>query len=368
MSNSPDSLPSATAQPGIIEGFFGRSWSWQKRHQMADFLAGNGFDFYIYAPKNDTYLRRQWQSAWPAEVRHQLEALREYHRKLSLNFGIGLTPLDIYQASISQNRQHLRNKLAELNELSPDILCILFDDMRGDWPQLAEQQIRWVETIAELSNAKQFIFCPTYYSTDPVLEKVFGDMPENYWQDLGRGLDRRIEFFWTGPKVCSTDYPEESLLDITAAFGRKPFLWDNYPVNDGAVKAGFLHLDAVPAGHARLPELISGYCANPMNQPMLSRTALFSVPRAFRQQQQYNPEQTFIQSCQELYPADFATALMNDAEKFQQQGLKGLSDADKKALQRKYRQIAESWPEQGAEEICGWLNDEYVFDPACLTE
>jgi hyaluronoglucosaminidase len=45
---------------GIIEGFFGRPWSWQTRQTYASFLKQNNYQYYIYAPKADRYLRRQW--------------------------------------------------------------------------------------------------------------------------------------------------------------------------------------------------------------------------------------------------------------------------------------------------------------------
>ena len=46
---------------GVIEGFFGRSWDWPARHSCADFLRHHGYQFYIYAPKSDPYLRRRWR-------------------------------------------------------------------------------------------------------------------------------------------------------------------------------------------------------------------------------------------------------------------------------------------------------------------
>lgn len=34
----------------------------------------------------------------------------------------------------------MRAKVAQIDQIDPDILCILFDDMRGDLPELAERQ------------------------------------------------------------------------------------------------------------------------------------------------------------------------------------------------------------------------------------
>ena len=81
---------------GIIEGFFGRSWSWQERKNYAKFLALNAFDFYIYAPKSDTHLRKQWQKNWDNPQREELQQLRASYRTENINFGVGLSPHEIY--------------------------------------------------------------------------------------------------------------------------------------------------------------------------------------------------------------------------------------------------------------------------------
>ena len=55
---------------GIIEGFFGRPWSWPERAAAIRFLRPYGYGFYLYAPKADPYLRRRWQEPHPAaEIR-----------------------------------------------------------------------------------------------------------------------------------------------------------------------------------------------------------------------------------------------------------------------------------------------------------
>ena len=59
------------SQLGIIEGFFGREWQWEDRANYAEFLAQHHYDFYIYAPKSDKFLRTQWQQDWPIETKEK---------------------------------------------------------------------------------------------------------------------------------------------------------------------------------------------------------------------------------------------------------------------------------------------------------
>lgn len=350
---------------GIIEGFFGRSWSWSDRKAYAKFLALNEFDFYIYAPKSDPYLRKQWQSDWPLDIKQPLIDLRETYRSANIDFGIGLSPFEIYLDNSHTNRTLLRERIQQINALQPDILCVLFDDMRGDLPNLAAIQIDLMHQAAEISTAKRIIFCPTYYSLDPVLEKVFGKMPDNYWPQLNQLLDKKIDVFWTGEKVCSDHYSHAHLQQVTELLGRKPFLWDNYPVNDGAVKCNLIQLRAVDASHGQLHNEVAGHALNPMNQPWLSQIALASLPRAYQQQNAYQPQQTLQQLCIDFCGADLAENLLRDIPLFQDKGLNKFSSAEKSELLNRYRALPKN---AFSDEVIAWLNGEYVFDPACLTE
>lgn len=355
----------STVQPGVIEGFFGRSWSWQDRNDYAEFLSSNGYGYYIYAPKSDTHLRKHWRNPWPQATFAELHKLRDYYRQQKVAFGIGLSPYEIYLDSSTDKYIQLRQKISEINQLQPDILCLLFDDMRGDFPQLAQAQRDLIHFTTEHSNARQIIFCPTYYSFDPVLEKVFGTRPADYWEILGRSIDPHVNIFWTGPKVCSEEYTAAHLKEVNDLLGRKVFLWDNYPVNDGAIKSKLLQLRAFGRSHSQLSKLVSGHAVNPMNQPWLSRLPLATLPCAYREQQNYNPEQAFIDSCHQLCEPPLAQHLIDDIELLQNAGLDKLDSEQRKLLCEKYAAFDNN---PYAREIIDWLNDEYQFDPSCLTE
>lgn len=350
---------------GVIEGFFGRSWSWEDRKNYAQFLALNKYNFYIYAPKSDKNLRMDWQQDWSAKTKEELINLRQFYRSANVDFGIGLSPHEIYLSDSRDQRAQLNQRIEQINQLAPDILCILFDDMRGDIPQLAQIQTDIAHQAAAISNAKKIIFCPTYYSFDPVLEKVFGTMPENYWQTFAQQLDKSIDIFWTGEKVCSAHYSAEHLTQVTELIGRKPFLWDNYPVNDGAVKSNLLQLRAFDQSHSQLADKVAGHAANPMNQPWLSQIPLASLPLAYREQTHYSASSAFTQICNNLCGAELAEQLQRDIYQLQDLGLKKLTQEERQNLRATYRQFHNN---PYAQEILAWLNDEYQFDPACLTE
>lgn len=350
---------------GTIEGFFGKSWTWEERHQHLQFLAQHAYHFFIYAPKSDSHLRRHWQTDWDGETKIQLHRLANQCKTLHLDFGIGLSPMEIYLNPSRDQRTKLRQRIQQINELSPDILCILFDDMRGDIPGLAQLQIDIVHQAADISTAKRIIFCPTYYSFDPVLEKVFGKKPEDYWTQLAVHLDKKIDMFWTGEKVCSAHYSRSHLQIVAELLGRKPFLWDNYPVNDGAIKSKRLHLRPFPKEHSQLTSFVAGHTANPMNQPWLSQIALASLTQAYALSSGYDPKTVQEKNLAELCGNNLAQELIQDIPQFQDEGLSQFSDATKQQFIKKY---SAHLPNPYAQEIINWLEDAYLFDPDCLTD
>ncbi len=349
---------------GLIEGFFGRAWSFAARYDYADFLQTNGYHFYIYAPKNDPYLRKAWQEDWPPEIFAQLQNVVRRYQSLDLDFGLGLSPFEIYKNYDSSTRRSLETKITRLNQLGIDILCLLFDDMRGDVPDLAQIQTQIIRDVLCRTTAKKVIICPTYYSFDPVLEKVFSTMPKGYFQDLGEGLPPEVDIFWTGPKVCSQEYSESHLKEVIQVLGRKPFLWDNYPVNDGAKISKFLHLKAFENRPGSLAELTAGHAVNPMNQPWLSRIPLYSLPRSYAQNLSYDPQKTLQEALKQLCEKKLARQILKDIDFLHTQGLDHIDPVKNKQLIQQY----DCFDSPYAEEIVAWLRGEYAFDPACLTD
>lgn len=361
-------MPSMTAcrHPlGIIEAFFGRPWSWGDRHATIDFLADLNWQFYIYAPKDDRFLRQGWRTPWPAERIGHIVSLRRKCRERGIAFGIGLSPFELHGEEISgPHRQDLNRKVDELNTIEPDILCLLFDDMRGDTPDLAGRQLQIVDAVGHAMTADQLIVCPTYYSFDTRLDDVFGARPERYLEALGSGLASGVEIFWTGPAVCSRAYPSDHLHHVAAALRRKPFLWDNYPVNDSARLAPHIQLGPFLDRPVRLRDETAGHAINPMNQAWLSRIPLLCLQESYRQGGDFTPDHAFRQACVTACGGEVGSLIADDYHLFQKTGLDRLTGDQKTALSTRYRRYDES---PYAREIMRWLAGDYAFDPACLT-
>lgn len=275
--------PTLSVDLGIIEGYYGRPWHWHERAQVVSTLAPYGYGFFLYAPKAATLLRRGWRQPVPE---HELESLAQFARHCraqGVRFGVGLSPHDFDDAPGSDDWGRLQARLGLLDALvGIDDLALLFDDIRGDDPRLAERQAAIVDFAASRTRAARVQVCPSYYSDDPVLDRVFGARPHGYLQSLGRLLDPRVGIFWTGEEVCSREYGEAHLREVADRLGRRPVLWDNYPVNDGQRMSRALHLRAATGRPASNASLIAAHAVNPALQPVLGCIPAITLAHRYR--------------------------------------------------------------------------------------
>jgi hyaluronoglucosaminidase len=82
---------------------------------------------------------------------------------------------------------------------------------------------------------------------------------------------------WTGTDVVPPSITVDQAEAASALFGRKVFIWDNYPVNDYGQAAGRLLLAPYDHREPGLSEHVAGIVANPMNQAAASKVAVFTM-------------------------------------------------------------------------------------------
>lgn len=347
---------------GIIEGFYGKPWSWAARAETVAFLAPHGYQFYIYAPKADSFLRERWQEDHPSEIAEHLRMFAARCRELGVRFGVGLSPFEVYRDFGRDARAALARKLAFLADIGIDDLAVLFDDMKGDVPGLAETQVDIVHWIAERSSAKNLIVCPTYYSDDPILDRVFGQRPENYLEEFGARLDPGIDIFWTGEEVCSREFTTGHLARVCNLIGRKPVLWDNYPVNDGKRMSQYLHLRAFTGRPAAIADFISAHAVNPALQVVLSRMPALSLATSYASGDAYEYGRAFEAAATEVAGKRLGDLLRQDILLLQDTGLDRL-DAAAASLRKRYSEF----DHPAAREVLAWLDGEYRFEAVAPT-
>ncbi|MEM6483543.1 MAG: beta-N-acetylglucosaminidase domain-containing protein, partial [Pseudomonadota bacterium] len=230
---------------GVIEGFYGQPWPDGTRLQMLDWLSRCGFSRFLFAPKSETYLRSGWKDALLDEQTDRLRLMQQRASACGMRLYIGLSPYEAYEHYDPPTRRCLFRKLDEISALGVTALAVLFDDMSGRVDSLATRQREIVSDIRARFPAWSLAVCPTYYSDDPVLDRVFGQRPVTYLADFAAGLEPGIEVFWTGPAVCSPRIEPEDLAAVAGLFSNRLALWDNYPVNDSALRSPHLYIQSI---------------------------------------------------------------------------------------------------------------------------
>ena len=341
---------------GVIEGYFGRPWSHEDRKRVLIRLRELGFSWFHYAPKADAFLRRRWREPHPGLALAELADLSAHCRGLGLRFGVGLSPYELYRDFAAARKDFLA-KIQMLDEIGIDDLAILFDDTRGDVPDLAARESEIVHSALADTRAGRVFMCPTYYSDDRMLDVVFGERPPGYLEDLGRRLDPQVGVYWTGEEICAREFSPGHLARVAEALGRKPTLWDNYPVNDGPRMSRFLHLRGFTGRPSVIGPHIAAHAINPALQPHLTLIPAATLAASYREGSAYSYMRAFRTAAHTFAGAGLAAMLEDDLHALQDRGIDQLGD-DRERLRRRYAAVDHPI----AAEVARWLDGADTVD------
>ena len=176
---------------GVIEGFYGKPWSDDQRLDMIDFLAAHRFNTFMYAPKDDPFLRDRWREPHAADALRRLRATIDRCHDVDLTAMVGVSPGLSMQYSSADDRGRLDAKVLELVDAGVDHVALLFDDIPPSlqhpadldtFRSLAEAHADVSNHVAEVLRARSIplVVCPTVYH---------GDGDEEYLVTLGSLLD-----------------------------------------------------------------------------------------------------------------------------------------------------------------------------------
>ena len=347
-------MPPSSVDLGIVEGYYGRPWSWSERERVVARIAPAGYRFFLYAPKAATALRRRWREPMVEDELAPMAAFAAQCRARGMRFGVGLSPNEFDGAPGSADWAHLASRIATLDDaVGLDALALLFDDIRGDDPTLADRQAAVVAFASARTRAARIYACPSYYSDDPVLDRVFGDRPPDYLERFGRLLDPAVGVFWTGEEVCSREYGAAHLERVAATLRRAPVLWDNYPVNDGQRMSQYLHLRGVTGRPASNAPLLAGHAVNPALQPELGCIPLLTLAERYRVgDAAYAYGDAFARACAEVLGGGaLARSLRADLIWLQDTGLDRLGELGP-MLRARYA----AFDHPAAREVVDWLD------------
>ena len=268
---------------GTVEGFFGPLWSMGHRRRLLEFGAARGMNTYLYAPKDDPYHRKLWRRPYPAAHWRELLRLIRAAQKQQIDFVYGFHPGEGLYFGDDDAVRNLLRKAQGFYDTGVRTFAVLFDDIpsrltdardrRAFKNSLARAEGTWMSKIIAAQPSSwsdiEWWICPSYYSEDALLERVFGKFELNFLETLARYLPADVPCFWTGPSVVSKSIALSHVKRIVKKIERPLLLWDNYPVNDLSM-SDELHLAPLTGRDPRLPECVYGYLNNPLLQEDLS--------------------------------------------------------------------------------------------------
>ncbi len=293
MKNNPKiSGKAPVCEAGIVEGFFGPPWTHEGRMSLIRNMPRLGYSTYIYAPKDDLFHRIQWNQHYPPAEFARLISLIRLCRECGVDFVWAVSPGLTIRHARDGDFELLAEKFERIASEGVRSFALFLDDIlrelvfkedRARFASLAEAHVfianRLFKRLRKSVPGSRLFFCPTDYYTIK---------PTPYLETIGRGLHPDIPVFWTGPKVVPPAITAADARAITRILHRKPLLWDNYPVNDYNRRK--LNLGPLRARDPKLPSMLAGYFANPMNEPAASIVPLATAAEYLRDPAGYDPD------------------------------------------------------------------------------
>ncbi|GAA2586366.1 beta-N-acetylglucosaminidase domain-containing protein [Streptomyces lienomycini] len=273
---------------GTIEGFYGQPWTHAERLDQMDFYGDVKANTYVYAPKDDPYHRGKWREPYPADKLAELGELVTRATANHVRFTFAVSPGESICYSDPADRAALKDKLRALYGLGTRAFSIPLDDIsytrwncEGDKAAYGDPgRAAAARAQVDLLNDVQQNFVAAHEGVQPLqmVPTEYGDLTDTaYKQTMRETLDPAVVVMWTGTAVVPPKITNDEADRVSKLFGRKVFVWDNYPVNDFGNTSGRLLLAPYDKREAGLSGHLSGIVANPMNQPYASKVAVFGT-------------------------------------------------------------------------------------------
>jgi hypothetical protein len=274
--------PPAGAMHAVVEGFYGRPWTWAERAKIVRAMAALGLDTYVYAPKDEPMHRDEWRALYDDADIARFKDLASLASALGVDFVYGIAPGQDVDPSSQADVDALVAKVADMATRA-DIrdAALLMDDLDASVhphsTALGQSHAALATTLLASMTARdaasRLLFVPTVYSgTASSLAKSDSD----YVAALAQ-LPANVPIAWTGPGVFAQDLSLADGAAFVALAGRGAkdlWIWDNYPANDIVVFRR-LYARAITGRESLLPGS-AGLASNPMQHALASIPALAS--------------------------------------------------------------------------------------------
>lgn len=300
---------------GVIEGFYGEPWSQQARKDLFKFMGNHKMNVYIYSPKDDDYLRKNWKELYPQDKLDQIKDLIAAAKRNHVQFVYTLSPGNDITYSSQADFDKTVAKLNQLKSIGVTQFYIALDDIplgmtaadsaifknhpttnypNNPWSGLADAQAFYVNKVQKEYIKKNKLpdlwLVPTNYN---------GSKQDPFKEAQGEALDKDIRLQWTGEGVFSGDISDESVEQAKKTYHTDHiFIWDNFPVNDSDQDR--LYLNPLKGRSKNLYQIMDGFTSNPMVQSYASWIGLSGYGDYMWNADTYSPEVNLQETIREL--------------------------------------------------------------------
>lgn len=188
---------------GVVEGFYGRPWTFEQRKELFARMKALGLNTYLYAPKDDIKHRAMWRDLYNEEEQENLKQLIKAAKEHGITFYYAISPgLDMVFSN-PKEVYSLKKKFEQVQNFGCEAFSLLFDDIDPEmrppdnevFKSFAEAQVKVSNEIFSFLGQPKFLFCPTEYCSTRAVPSVENS---SYLNTLGQSLDLAIDILWTG--------------------------------------------------------------------------------------------------------------------------------------------------------------------------
>ncbi|PCI37421.1 MAG: hypothetical protein COB53_06570 [Elusimicrobia bacterium] len=270
----------AQTNRGVLEGFYGRPWSWSARRSMVRWMGKNGFNLFVLAPKDDWAHRLRWRDPLTREYFEGLSSLMAEAKIAGVRVAWGLQPRGAGWEKGIEVRAAV-NKIVGVVDHGVDEIVLAFDDLEPNRKHfLFANRVREA-LMARTDRPLQWTFVPAVYWGEGVGGK--------YWEDLKRDLHPSFRVAWTGPQILSRSISERDALVFSKRAERSVVMGDNFPVQDRLIDGGRLFLGPVSGREGGAIGVHTAWVSNATPLAEASKASLYSVGEFLRDPDAYDP-------------------------------------------------------------------------------
>ena len=255
---------------GIIEGFYGPTFSVDDRSNLIALAGYLRQNVYIYALKDaDPFTHARWRNPYDATWAPIIANAASAAKRNLVDFVWAVSPGWYGGPTFQQDSIHygsdldfklLVDKTENLRSLGVERFALFVDDVApdfmwpddaGKFPSLAAAQAylmnRWDDYLIATGAPDHLWVVGTKYTSDTT-NGLSGDGWQDYNRTLASALHPEIQIFWTGPQVYSEHIATDDLMPIEAIVQRQVLIWDNWPKAPLALTGRAFDLDRSAGG------------------------------------------------------------------------------------------------------------------------